>query len=77
MNNLNSNLTFSIRNYSYSNTSQLDLWGRGDLGGSQSNQFSSELGQCHHQIWKLLLSKFVSLNLLLILHILKECLKFK
>ena len=53
---------------SYLNTGQLDLWGGGDLGGSQSNEFSSESIEILEEGSLIFLSKLESLDLL-VLHI--------
>ena len=53
---------------SYLNTGQLDLWGGGDLGGSQSNEFSSESVEILEEGSLIFLSKLESLDLL-VLHI--------
>ena len=53
---------------SYLNTGQLDLWGGGDLGGSQSNEFSSESIKILEEGSLIFLSKLESLDLL-VLHI--------
>ena len=59
---------------SYSNTSQLDLRSRGNLGGSESDKFRSEFVQVLDEGNFVLLSEFVSFNfLLVVVHIEKEC----
>ena len=53
---------------SYLNTGQLDLWGGGNLGGSESDEFSSESIEILEEGSLIFLSKLVSLDLL-VLHI--------
>ena len=59
---------------SYLNTGQLDLWGGGDLGGSQSDEFSSESIEILEEGSLIFLSKLESLDLL-VLHIKKSVFK--
>ena len=53
---------------SYLNTGQLDLWGGGDLGGSESDEFTSESVEGSEEGRFVLLSKLEGLNFL-VLHI--------
>ena len=48
----------------YFNTSQLDLWGGGNLGGSERDQFSSLGLEGGEEFWLGNLSDFESLDLL-------------
>ena len=52
----------------YSNTSQLDLRGRRDLGGSQGHKLLSELVEGGNEVLLVLVSKLVSFHFLLGLH---------
>ena len=52
------------RMYSYSNTSQLDLWGGGNLGGSEGNKLGLELLEFLLESLLWLLSESVGLDLL-------------
>ena len=56
------------RQDAYSNTSQLDLWGRGDLGGSERDELLSEVVEVGLQGLLVLLSQLPGLDFLLVLH---------
>ena len=58
-----------------SNTSQLDLRSRGNLGGSEADKFRSEFVQVLDEGGFVLLSKFVGFNFLLVVLHFKRVLK--